>query len=130
FPPCPSRPPTAVLAEVLAAFALPENASRMEEARDGAANDMCRTLQLVLPLATQIQQDVVKTYGFTNDGEGVLKFTRLIRSYESQDPEIASMGCLAEGHVHSPAACGPASYEPYCKLTSTPPIGSYVHCAP
>ncbi|CAM9707727.1 protein C10 [Lethenteron reissneri] len=81
----------AVLAEVLAAFALPENASRMEEARDGAANDMCRTLQLVLPLATQIQQDVVKTYGFTNDGEGVLKFTRLIRSYESQDPEIASM---------------------------------------
>uniref|UniRef100_A0A8B9C466 Protein C10 n=2 Tax=Anser TaxID=8842 RepID=A0A8B9C466_9AVES len=51
-----------VLAEVIKAFGAPENAQRMDEARDNACNDM-----------------------------GVLKFARLIKSYESQDPEIASM---------------------------------------
>ncbi|NXQ93433.1 C10 protein, partial [Sagittarius serpentarius] len=81
----------AVLAEVIKAFGVPENAQRMEEARDNACNDMGKMLQFLLPVATQIQQDVIKAYGFSNDGEGVLKFARLIKSYESQDPEIASM---------------------------------------
>lgn len=114
--------PVAVLAEVIKAFGAPENAQRMEEARDNACNDMGKMLQFLLPVATQIQQDVIKAYGFSNDGEGglfprragssgpaegeaatggcllptpflagVLKFARLIKSYESQDPEIASM---------------------------------------
>ncbi|XP_064011926.1 protein C10 [Pogoniulus pusillus] len=81
----------AVLAEVIKAFGSPENAQRMDEARDNACNDMGKMLQFLLPVATQIQQDVIKAYGFSNDGEGVLKFARLIKSYESQDPEIASM---------------------------------------
>ncbi|NXU17794.1 C10 protein, partial [Pardalotus punctatus] len=81
----------AVLAEVIKAFGAPENAQRMEEARDNACNDMGKMLQFLLPVATQIQQDVIKAYGFSSDGEGVLKFARLIKSYESQDPEIASM---------------------------------------
>ncbi|XP_032068783.1 protein C10 isoform X2 [Thamnophis elegans] len=80
-----------VLAEVIKAFGSPENAQRLEEARDNACNDMGKMLQFLLPVATQIQQDVIKPYGFSNDGEGVLKFARLIKSYESQDPEIASM---------------------------------------
>lgn len=107
--------PAAVLAEVIKAFGAPENAQRMEEARDNACNDMGKMLQFLLPVATQIQQDVIKAYGFSSDGEGgsfprragcsgpagpsrpppflagVLKFARLIKSYESQDPEIASM---------------------------------------
>ncbi|XP_068039050.1 protein C10 [Anomalospiza imberbis] len=94
----PSVPPAlsaeqakAVLAEVIKAFGAPENAQRMEEARDNACNDMGKMLQFLLPVATQIQQDVIKAYGFSSDGEGVLKFARLIKSYESQDPEIASM---------------------------------------
>ncbi|NWH98128.1 C10 protein, partial [Tichodroma muraria] len=107
----------AVLAEGIKAFGAPENAQRMEEARDNACNDMGKMLQFLLPVATQIQQDVIKAYGFSSDGEGglfppggmlrarrgsgasrpppflvgVLKFARLIKSYESQDPEIASM---------------------------------------
>ncbi|NWI50149.1 C10 protein, partial [Calyptomena viridis] len=116
---CPlSLCPAAVLAEVIKAFGAPENAQRMEEARDNACNDMGKMLQFLLPVATQIQQDVIKAYGFSSDGEGgsrprragstgpagaaansrpspllagVLKFARLIKSYESQDPEIASM---------------------------------------
>ncbi|XP_065532307.1 protein C10 [Lathamus discolor] len=81
----------AVLADVIKAFGAPENAQRMEEARDNACNDMGKMLQFLLPVATQIQQDVIKAYGFSSDGEGVLKFARLIKSYESQDPEIAGM---------------------------------------
>uniref|UniRef100_A0A7N4PK16 Protein C10 n=1 Tax=Sarcophilus harrisii TaxID=9305 RepID=A0A7N4PK16_SARHA len=59
-----------VLAEVIQAFAAPENAVRMEEARDNACNDMGKMLQFVLPVATQIQQEVLKAYGFSCDGEG------------------------------------------------------------
>uniref|UniRef100_A0A452TB03 Protein C10 n=1 Tax=Ursus maritimus TaxID=29073 RepID=A0A452TB03_URSMA len=33
----------------------------------------------------------IKAYGFSCDGEGVLKFARLVKSYEAQDPEIASL---------------------------------------
>ncbi|XP_004869526.1 protein C10 isoform X1 [Heterocephalus glaber] len=102
-----------VLAEVIQAFSVPENAVRMDEARDNACNDMGKMLQFVLPVATQIQQEVIKAYGFSCDGEGgpaagrqrsgrrsggpeligrgVLKFARLVKSYEAQDPEIASL---------------------------------------
>lgn len=59
-----------VLSEVIQAFSLPENAARMEEARESACNDMGKMLQLVLPVATQIQQEVIKAYGFNNEGEG------------------------------------------------------------
>lgn len=61
-----------MLAEVIKAFGAPENAQRMEEARDNACNDMGKMLQFLLPVATQIQQDVIKAYGFTSDGEGGL----------------------------------------------------------
>lgn len=59
-----------VLSEVIQAFAAPENTARMEEARESACNDMGKMLQLVLPVATQIQQEVIKAYGFNNEGEG------------------------------------------------------------
>ncbi|XP_067401996.1 protein C10 isoform X2 [Emydura macquarii macquarii] len=81
----------ALLAEVIQAFGAPENAQRMEDARENACNDMGKMLQFLLPVATQVQQEVIRAYGFSNDGEGVLKFARLIKSYESQDPEIANM---------------------------------------
>ncbi|NWT21156.1 C10 protein, partial [Vireo altiloquus] len=97
----------AVLAEVIKAFGAPENAQRMEEARDNACNDMGKMLQFLLPVATQIQQDVIKAYGFSSDGEGVLKFARLIKSYESQDPEIASMSGKLKAMFLPPMALPP-----------------------
>lgn len=65
-------PVEVVLSEVIQAFSVPENAARMEEARESACNDMGKMLQLVLPVATQIQQEVIKAYGFNNEGEGKL----------------------------------------------------------
>ncbi|KAJ8356179.1 hypothetical protein SKAU_G00189730 [Synaphobranchus kaupii] len=98
-----------VLSEVIQAFSVPENAARMEEARESACNDMGKMLQLVLPVATQIQQEVVKAYGFNNEGEGVLKFARLVKMYETQDPEIAAMSAKLKSLLLPPM--------------STPPIG-------
>ncbi|XP_032761597.1 protein C10 isoform X2 [Rattus rattus] len=65
-----------VLAEVIQAFSAPENAVRMDEARDNACNDMGKMLQFVLPVATQIQQEVIKAYGFSCDGEDACLTTR------------------------------------------------------
>uniref|UniRef100_A0A8C7XC28 Protein C10 n=1 Tax=Oryzias sinensis TaxID=183150 RepID=A0A8C7XC28_9TELE len=101
-----------VLSEVIQAFAVPENAARMEEAKESACNDMGKMLQLVLPVATQIQQEVIKAYGFNNEGEGVLKFARLVKMYENQDPEIAAMSAKLKSLLLPPL--------------STPPIGGSV----
>ncbi|XP_067401995.1 protein C10 isoform X1 [Emydura macquarii macquarii] len=42
----------------------------MEDARENACNDMGKMLQFLLPVATQVQQEVIRAYGFSNDGEG------------------------------------------------------------
>ncbi|XP_064320540.1 protein C10 isoform X1 [Phalacrocorax carbo] len=88
----------AVLAEVIKAFGAPENAQRMEEARDNACNDMGKMLQFLLPVATQIQQDVIKAYGFSNDGE-VRPADQVLRVAGSGDRQHVGQ---AQGHV--PAA--------------------------
>ncbi|XP_028657671.1 protein C10 [Erpetoichthys calabaricus] len=98
-----------VLAEVIKAFGSPENSARLQEARDNACNDMGKMLQFVLPVATQIQQDVIKSYGFSNEGEGVLKFARLVKMYESQDPEIAAMSLKLKSLFLPPMTSPPLS---------------------
>uniref|UniRef100_A0A8C8TLR1 Protein C10 n=1 Tax=Peromyscus maniculatus bairdii TaxID=230844 RepID=A0A8C8TLR1_PERMB len=75
-----------VLAEVIQAFC----AVRMDQARDNACNDMGKMLQFVLPVATQIQQEVIKAYGFSCDGcPKVCLPSQVLRS--PWDPEIASL---------------------------------------
>ncbi|KAK5879852.1 hypothetical protein CesoFtcFv8_022931 [Champsocephalus esox] len=101
-----------VLSEVIQAFSVPDNAARMEEARESSCNDMGKMLQLVLPVSTQIQQEVIKAYGFNNEGEGVLKFARLVKMYETQDPEIAAMSVKLKSLLLPPL--------------STPPIGGAI----
>lgn len=98
-----------VLGEVIEAFNTPDNTQRMEEAQDNACNDMGKMLQFVLPVATQIQQEVIKAYGFSNDGEGVLKFARLVKAYEMQDPEIAAMATKLKSMFLPPMTLPPHS---------------------
>ncbi|XP_060035187.1 protein C10-like [Erinaceus europaeus] len=83
-----------VLAKVIQAFLAPENAVQMDEAWGNLCNDIGKMLQFVLLVATQIQQEVIKAYGFSCNREGVLKFSHLVKSYEAQDPEIASLKAL------------------------------------
>ncbi|XP_076358411.1 protein C10 isoform X2 [Tachypleus tridentatus] len=59
-----------ILEEILAAFNLPDNINRLDEARDNAGNDMLKHMQLVFPVATQIEIEVIQNYGFPPNGEG------------------------------------------------------------
>ncbi|KAF6338939.1 gene rich cluster C10 protein [Rhinolophus ferrumequinum] len=64
----------------------------MDEARDNACNDMGKMLQFVLPVATQIQQEVIKAYGFSCDGED----SYLARRGAASDAQAVPCCCL--GH--------------------------------
>merc|ERR1711868_262750 len=48
-------------------------------------------MQLVFPVATQIQMSVIPKYGFTSNGEGIIRFTQTLKLYERQDEELASL---------------------------------------
>ena len=62
---------SAALEDILEAFESPENAARLNEAKDAAGNDMLRMMQIVFPITTQIQMSVIGKYGFTADGDGM-----------------------------------------------------------
>ncbi|OWF42665.1 protein C10-like [Mizuhopecten yessoensis] len=79
------------LQDVLEALLLPENASKIKEAKDSAGNDMLRAMQIVFPAVTQIQMEVIERYGFTPDGDGVIRFTQTVKVYEKQDKEVAQL---------------------------------------
>merc|ERR1712038_249493 len=48
-------------------------------------------MQIVFPLATQIQMAVIPKYGFPGDGEGIIRFTQSVKHYERQDGELAAL---------------------------------------
>ena len=52
------------LTEIVECYKIPENESRLEEARDNAGNDMLKMMQIVFPLATQMQMKVIQRYAF------------------------------------------------------------------
>jgi hypothetical protein len=61
---------SAVLSSVLEAISLPENATKLGEAKDNAGNDMLKMMQFVFPIIMQIEMDVIKNYGFVEGREG------------------------------------------------------------
>lgn len=63
-------PDSVALSDILEAFRLPENIKRIREAQDNSGNDMLKTMQIVFPLATVIQMEIMPKYGFTGDGDG------------------------------------------------------------
>ncbi|KAL0124969.1 hypothetical protein PUN28_004250 [Cardiocondyla obscurior] len=81
----------AILTEILTAFNTPENVQKLTEAKEGSGNEMLKMMQFVFPLATQIQMDVIKNYGFPEGKDGVIQFAQLIRALEREDAEIAQL---------------------------------------
>ncbi|KAI8750785.1 protein C10-like [Biomphalaria glabrata] len=76
------------LRDILDTFNLPENVAKLDEARLAAGNDMLKSMQNIFPTATQMQIQVIERYGFLADGEGLVQFTKVVRSYEDQDPDV------------------------------------------
>jgi hypothetical protein len=64
---------SALLSNVLEAISLPENAAKLEEAKDNAGNDMLKMMQFVFPIVMQIEMDVIKNYGFAEGREGKVR---------------------------------------------------------
>uniref|UniRef100_A0A0L8HJE8 Protein C10 n=2 Tax=Octopus bimaculoides TaxID=37653 RepID=A0A0L8HJE8_OCTBM len=52
---------------------------------------MLKTMQLVFPLATQIEMGIIEKYGFPGNGEGLVRFTQLVKSYEKYNLEISQL---------------------------------------
>ncbi|GFX10812.1 protein C10 [Trichonephila clavipes] len=82
---------SASLQDIISALSMPDHATRLTEAKNNAGNDMIMYMQLVFPLATQIQQDVIQNYGFPADREGLLEFTRIIKMLAKENEEVAQM---------------------------------------
>ncbi|KAG8193324.1 hypothetical protein JTE90_022954 [Oedothorax gibbosus] len=80
----------AALRDVIAALTS-DPTSRLNEAKNNSGNDMLMHMQLVFPLATQIQQDIIQNYGFPPDREGLLQFTQIIKIMEKDNEEILQM---------------------------------------
>lgn len=81
----------AALRDILDAFAVPENAQKLVEAKENSGNEMLKMMQFVFPIVTTIQIEVIKDYGFSEGREGSVQFTQLIRTLEKEDSEIARL---------------------------------------
>ena len=57
--------------DVLLAFERPEHQTRMLEIEQEAGSDLVKLLQDRLPIAAEIQQEVIKSHGFSDDGAGI-----------------------------------------------------------
>lgn len=79
------------------AIILPENATKLGEAKDNAGNDMLKMMQFVFPIIMQIEMDVIKNYGFSEGREGTVKKSRTMKSCVLNC--FRSMHSLEKNHV-------------------------------
>lgn len=77
-----------VLQDIIKSLNLPENATRISEAKRSGQTSM---IQIVFPLVMQIQMEVIKKYGFPPSREGLVQFSQVVRDMENEDEDIAKM---------------------------------------
>eukprot|EP00002_Diphylleia_rotans_P031695 TRINITY_DN65_c0_g1_i2.p1 TRINITY_DN65_c0_g1~~TRINITY_DN65_c0_g1_i2.p1 ORF type:complete len:111 (+),score=37.43 TRINITY_DN65_c0_g1_i2:89-421(+) len=77
------------IAAVQRAFDEPENAAKMAAAKAEAGDDIAKNMQLVLPVAMAIQQNVISSFGYEPNQIGVMQFTAAVRAHAA-DSEISS----------------------------------------
>ncbi|XP_060521250.1 protein C10 [Cylas formicarius] len=91
-----------ILNKTLANIQLPENARKIEEARENVGNEMLKMMQFVFPVIMQLQLDVVKEYGFSDTREGIIKFSQILRNLEREDSEVARLHGLIKAYYLPP----------------------------
>ncbi|XP_072158916.1 protein C10 isoform X2 [Bemisia tabaci] len=77
--------------DILEAFEKHEQAPKLEQAKKNCGNDMLKTMQYVFPILVQIQMDVIKKYGFSDDRKGIVQFTQEIKVLEQEDETIMNL---------------------------------------
>lgn len=59
-----------ILSEVIDALESPDYASKLDEAKEAAGNEMLKMMQIVFPMVVQIEMETIKHHGFSNSREG------------------------------------------------------------
>lgn len=59
-----------ILNEVLDSLESPDYASKLDEAKEAAGNEMLKMMQLVFPMVVQIEMETIKRHGFNSSREG------------------------------------------------------------
>ncbi|XP_067948832.1 protein C10-like [Watersipora subatra] len=78
-----------ILGEILDSLSAEDSAFRA--ARAEAGTDMLNYLRVVFPLATETQMHILENHGHTEQGEDLVRFTRLVKELEKQDEELSHL---------------------------------------
>eukprot|EP00743_Colponemidia_sp_Colp-15_P003833 GILK01004137.1.p1 GENE.GILK01004137.1~~GILK01004137.1.p1 ORF type:complete len:128 (+),score=29.82 GILK01004137.1:44-385(+) len=95
----------AALKEVIAAFDVPENKMKIDAAKAQAGDNFMLILQIVLPVAMQIQQMTIEKYGFDATQQGVTAFAVAVRQHNS-DAEVATLATELKNRFLPPGVPG------------------------
>lgn len=60
-----------ILSEVIDSLESPDYASKLDEAKEAAGNEMLKMMQIVFPMVVQIEMETIKRHGFNNSREGM-----------------------------------------------------------
>ncbi|XP_046959725.1 protein C10 [Vanessa cardui] len=93
-----------ILSEVIDSLESPDYASKLDEAKEAAGNEMLKMMQLVFPMVVQIEMETIKRHGFAGSREGIVQFTQLVREMESMDNEVARLHSQIRSHYLPPVS--------------------------
>ncbi|KAJ2945853.1 hypothetical protein O0L34_g4759 [Tuta absoluta] len=91
-----------ILTDVIEALESRDYASKLDEAKEAAGNEMLKMMQIVFPMVVQIEMEIIKRHGFSNSREGVVQFTQVVREMESLDSEVARLHAHIRSHYLPP----------------------------
>lgn len=93
---------TAILNRTLDELQLPENASKLEEARDKVGNEMLKMMRFVFPVVMEVQMNVIRQFGYPDGLEGITKFADMLRSLERENEEVARLHAMVKAYFMPP----------------------------
>ncbi|XP_073987954.1 protein C10 isoform X1 [Rhodnius prolixus] len=96
----------AALSAILEALETDEMAMKVNEAKISAGNDMLKVMQYVFPIIVQIEMDIIKKFGFSDNREGIIQFTQLVVAVEKEDDVVADLHCQLRAHYLPPVCIG------------------------
>lgn len=94
----------AILGKIIEELQTPEIAQKLEEARFNVGNEMLKMMQLVFPIVMQVQLEVIKEFGFSENREGMVKFMQMLRSLERDDTEVARLHSAIKAYYLPPVS--------------------------
>ncbi|CAD0199117.1 unnamed protein product [Chrysodeixis includens] len=103
-PPMPVEKMRQILMEIIDVMETPEYATKLDEAKEAAGNEMLKMMQMVFPAVVQIEIDVMKRHGYTCSREAIVHFTQLVRQMETQDSEVARLHAQIRSHYMPPVS--------------------------